>query len=186
MSQKGIAMVVFALGLSLAFLMSSWFLPIIFITLACTSLLSFWNWRNIQSITNSLHSFVWMAVLALCFATQQWALLLLAIAFSCFLAAGHNYLASLFQHPVVPAAQSAVSGPLSHPGSSPSAATPVRPRWAEEAEHTYAQGYQGTQRTRTTVELSPDPDGTWKDTEAPIQSELYEQPLAQYPEPPQP
>ncbi|MEO8971330.1 MAG: hypothetical protein ABI406_06995 [Ktedonobacteraceae bacterium] len=67
---------IFLIGMAIAFAISSqfgghWFLPILFITLACTSLIGSLNF-NRRGVYSGSYGFVWLAVLALFFITGSW------------------------------------------------------------------------------------------------------------------
>ena len=82
----GISGGIFLIGLAIAFF-SGFFLPVLFITLAVTSLLGSASSMRPNALYGGLHSFVWLLGLAFCFIFGFWPWILVVVGVSAILGA---------------------------------------------------------------------------------------------------
>ncbi len=80
---------VFLIGMAIAFITGAW-LPVLFVTLAVTSLLGAASSGNPNGLYGGLYSFLWLAGLALCFVVGFWPWILIIVGLSAILGAMRN------------------------------------------------------------------------------------------------
>ena len=83
----GIFIICIAVAIGLGILNGTWFLPILFVGLACLVLIGSLSSYDHKAIYGGLQGFVWLLGLALCFAIGFWPWILLPLGFSIILGA---------------------------------------------------------------------------------------------------
>jgi len=154
----GIFIICIAVAIGLGILNGTWFLPILFVGLACLVLIGSLSSYDHRAVYGGLQGFVWLLGLALCFAIGFWPWILLPLGVSVILGALAKPILNSMRSTVMPTAYQPNTPPYQ----------PGQP-WS-----TYQQGYPGQPMTPRPVEQPLE--------QAPVasqESELQQQPIQQ-------
>jgi hypothetical protein len=160
---RGMSGGIFLIFLALAFLINGYFLPLLFVGLALSSLFGSLSSPNPWAARGGIQGFVWFFGLAVCFALGFWPWILVVVGVSAIVGAMST---------------NAIGTPKSE-----SVYTPPAPQPA--SDRPYQQGYQPQEPPQRQPETYE--EGGKQHSYPPQQSSQYEQPQAQYPKemPPQ-
>ena len=159
---------IFMIGLAIAFF-SGHFLPVLFITLAVTSLLGSASSMRPNALYGGLHSFVWLLGLAFCFIFGFWPWILVVIGVSAILGAMR-----------VPIMAAIVGGGLLGANALSNQQPYQQPMYREQPPYSpYQQGYQAPAQSQETYQEGGQ-QHPYQGSQ-PVQPQ-YEQPEAEYPQ----
>ncbi len=177
---------VFLIGMAIAFITGAW-LPVLFVTLAVTSLLGSASSGNPNGLYGGLFSFIWLAGLALCFVVGFWPWILVIVGLSAILGAMRNAIMATILGAGFGTMYNANRGQAEY--SQPAQNIPYAPSEPEQPYQSYQEGYQPVPQPMGTYQegqqqYSYSPQSQQSQQSQPPQDE---QPQAQYPEemPPQ-
>lgn len=169
----GISGGIFLIGLAIAFF-SGHFLPVLFITLAFTSLLGSASSLRPNGIYGGLYSFVWLLGLAFCFAFGFWPWILVIVGLSAILGAMRGPIMAAILGVGFLGANTMTNQPPSYQPYQPPPPYQEQPGYQQ-----YQQGYQAPVQPQETYQEGGQPHQY--PPQQPVQPQ-YEQPQAQYPQ----
>ncbi|MEO8955661.1 MAG: hypothetical protein ABI396_03795 [Ktedonobacteraceae bacterium] len=174
----GISGGIFLIGLAIAFF-SGHFLPVLFVTLAFTSLLGSASSLRPNGIYGGLYGFVWMLGLAFCFAFGFWPWILVIVGLSAILGAMRGpIMAAIVGTGIFGASQPAQSS------YQPYQPPPTYQEQPGSGYQPYQQGYQAPVQPQETYQEGGQPyqyPPQSQQPQQPVQPQ-YEQPQTQYPQ----
>ena len=173
----GISGGIFLIGLAIAFF-SGHFLPVLFVTLAFTSLLGSASSLRPNGIYGGLYSFVWLLGLALCFAIGFWPWILVIVGLSAILGAMRGPIMAALLGVGFLGANTMTNQPPSYQPYQPPPPYQEQPGYQQ-----YQQGYQAPIQPQETYQEGGQPHQypPYPQPQQPVQPQ-YEQPQAQYPQ----
>ncbi len=174
----GISGGIFMIGLAIAFF-SGHFLPVLFVTLAFTSLLGSVSSLRPNGIYGGLYSFVWLLGLAFCFVFGFWPWILVIVGLSAILGAMRGTIMAAILGMGFLGANSMTNQP---PPYQPYQPTP--PYQEQPGYQQYQQGYQPPAQPQETYQEGGQPHQYPPPSQQPQQPPMqpqYDQPQAQYP-----
>jgi len=148
----GIFIICIAVAIALGILNGTWFLPILFVGLACVVLIGSLSSYDHRAVYGGLQGFVWLIGLALCFAIGFWPWILLPLGVSIILGALAKPILTSMRSPALPAAYQ--PNPPSYQPYQPAQPWP-----------SYQQGYPGQPMTPQPVQ----PGQTYQPAEQPLE-----------------
>ena len=173
----GISGGVFLIGLAIAFF-SGHFLPVLFVTLAITTLLGAASSMRPNGLYGGLFSFVWMLGLAFCFAFGFWPWIMVVVGVSAILGALRVPIMAAILGAGIFGASRYNAQPMYQPYQQ-------QPTYQEQpGSNMYQQGYQPPpqpQQSQQPPEVYQEGNRQYPYPPQQSQSSLYEQPEAQYP-----